>query len=75
MAYCVGGQVLEKVNCSGMGQSKKERERGGEHDARRNKFWWLIKKKEDEDVWLRNRERARLKRGSWAEGFWAQGFH
>jgi len=29
MAYCDGGQVLGKVNCSGMGQSKKERERGG----------------------------------------------
>jgi hypothetical protein len=53
MAYCVGGQVLGEVNFSGMG-SKKERERGGAggHDARKNKFWWLIKKKEDEDVWL-----------------------
>ena len=24
----------------------------GGHDARWHKFWWLIKKKEDEDVWL-----------------------
>jgi hypothetical protein len=29
MAYYIGSQVLGKVNCSGMGQSKKERERGG----------------------------------------------
>ena len=51
MAYYIGSQELGTGICSGTGQGKKGRERG-RVGGTTHKFWWLIKKKEDEDVWL-----------------------
>jgi hypothetical protein len=77
MAYCVDGQVLGKVNCSVMGQSKKERERGGRSGGtRRTKEQVLVVDKEKgRRGCLAGKQRARsIKTGQLGRGFLGPGF-
>src|SRR6266566_379959 len=75
MAYCVD-QVLGKVNCSGMGQSKKERERGGSGGTRRTMEQVLVVDKEKgRRGCLAGKQRARsIKTGQLGRGFLGPGF-
>jgi hypothetical protein len=68
--------VLGKVNCSGMRQSKKERERGGSRGTRRTKEQVLVVDKEKgRRGCLAGKQRARsIKTGQLGRGFLGPGF-
>jgi hypothetical protein len=68
--------VLGKGNCSGMGQSKKERERGGSGETRRTKEQVLVVDKEKgRRGCLGGKQRARsIKTGQLGRGFLGPGF-
>ena len=68
--------MLGKVNRSGMGQSKKERERGGAggHDARRKQVL-VVDKEKGRRGCLAGKQRARsIKTGQLGIGFLGPGF-